>query len=1164
MSKSNRKTADTGVAPSSSSSWIPSDGASTSPSSSIGFGIELVAGIMRRLRHYQRYVLAGRQSMHTYHTNGMYGIRTYMCMLTRYAHAEEGIARVRSSVAQCGEKGGPGGGGDGHIQRLRKDVVDLRRELTSLVRYGGLVKLSAVLSYFLRGESIYEYCESDPHNRCEVLLRHFHTVHCSTRKGPPTRSCTSNWMAVEALPHDIIDAQYGQMAQPCVPHVSNTLLLHVHGCRLHFYDHATNRLLTLDGYVDNIDASTYEHPYVAYKMSTLRACKKMKTRYYMRMLATMSLRDALVHDKNTVLQHYSGVHNRFKAIKQQKISQTIMLFDKGCTYDRYRMIHMFMLDVDASAMLDSSYIAYLLYDLLSTNTMSTLDTNEQRQVFDCFVYQMKMSFKQVMHSTVEYTRRIMDLDHESIPYEQQICLMKCSDYVKQKAMVKFKEIKGRSDDSSCKAKQYLDGLLRIPFGQYYTEDIMRHRHENIDLYRTLVESYNTIAPTNGSAVIGFVEDRVTNADITRNIDSIRTEYCERLKTYVWGQVGPAMHGIDRETLTTVVCKVNGMLKASAGACGKKMKIRHSGKTKEYMVKELMSFVGWCIENHATLLLEVTHLMNVRLSVDYGTICTLASRISENTAHISRYMRDVGRILDDAVYGHEEAKSGMQRVIAQWINGEPSGRCLGFEGPPGCGKTSFAKNGVARCLCNADGRTRPFAFVALGGSSNASFLEGHSYTYVGSTWGKVVDILIENKCMNPIIFIDELDKISRTEYGKEINGILTHLIDSTQNSEFYDKYFAGVPLDLSRVLFIFSYNDVSQIDKVVLDRIHRIRFDALSLEDKLVVVRRHMLPQLLREVGLEGHVEMSDEVVEYIIMNHTRESGVRKLKELLYEVVSEINLAYLKDSESYSLPHVVTVEELRASHFRDKAVYNATTPSAASLVGVVNGLWANALKEGGILPIEARLFPTDTFLEFKLTGNQGDVMRESMNVAKTVVWSSLLTAAQRAAWSEQCKATRMQGLHVHCPEGATPKDGPSAGAAITLALYSAILDAISLWGKETEATTTTETTTTTTEATATETATTETKVAVMSRIRPWVALTGEINLRGEIGEIGGLESKILGGLSVGIREFLYPSANERDFERFKTRHPTRYDPSRVTFRSVSHIREVVDCMLVSSA
>ena len=172
-----------------------------------------------------------------------------------------------------------------------------------------------------------------------------------------------------------------------------------------------------------------------------------------------------------------------------------------------------------------------------------------------------------------------------------------------------------------------------------------------------------------------------------------------------------------------------------------------------------------------------------------------------------YISDVENILDKAVYGQSQAKKEIQRIIAQWINGEMKGYCFGFEGPPGTGKTSQAKKGISKCLMD-NNESRPFSFIALGGSSNGSTLEGHSYTYVGSTWGKIADILIETQCMNPIIFIDELDKVSKTENGREIIGILTHLTDSSQNEEFCDKYFSGIKLDLSKALFIFSYNDFS--------------------------------------------------------------------------------------------------------------------------------------------------------------------------------------------------------------------------------------------------------------------------------------------------------------------------------------------------------------------
>jgi hypothetical protein len=169
-----------------------------------------------------------------------------------------------------------------------------------------------------------------------------------------------------------------------------------------------------------------------------------------------------------------------------------------------------------------------------------------------------------------------------------------------------------------------------------------------------------------------------------------------------------------------------------------------------------------------------------------------------------YLKNVRTTLDSAVYGHKEAKVQLERIFAQWINGEAKGAVLGLQGPPGTGKTSLAKNGLSKCLKDKSGNPRPFAFLPIGGSVNGSTLVGHNFTYVGSTWGRIADVLMVSGCINPIIFIDEVDKISHTEHGREIVSILTHLTDSTQNDEFEDKYFAGIKLNLSKALIVLSF------------------------------------------------------------------------------------------------------------------------------------------------------------------------------------------------------------------------------------------------------------------------------------------------------------------------------------------------------------------------
>ena len=387
---------------------------------------------------------------------------------------------------------------------------------------------------------------------------------------------------------------------------------------------------------------------------------------------------------------------------------------------------------------------------------------------------------------------------------------------------------------------------------------------------------------------------------------------------------------------------------------------------------------------------------------------------------------------------------------------------------------------------------------MGGASNGSTLSGHNYTYVGSTWGKIVDVLMETKCMNPIIFIDELDKISKTEQGKEVIGILTHLVDYTQNQSFQDKYFTGIDIDLSKVLFIFSYNDPSLIDKILLDRIHRVKFNHLTLEDKLVICRKYILPELEEKLNIHSNVDISEEVLIHIIDNYTHESGVRKLKEILFEIYSEINLSLLNNYEDYinnDTAVVLTKEMIDTNYLKKRRKISHKLVHAKPDVGIINGLWANALGMGGIIPIECNFYPSTNFLDFKLTGLQGDVMKESMNVAKTLAWKLTPLKRQKELLKEFEKV-KSYGMHIHCPEGATPKDGPSAGTAITTVLYSRLNNI---------------------------------------KIPNHIAITGEIDLRGKVTAIGGLNLKILGGIRAGVTTFLFPEENIKDFELFKEEH-----------------------------
>ena len=481
--------------------------------------------------------------------------------------------------------------------------------------------------------------------------------------------------------------------------------------------------------------------------------------------------------------------------------------------------------------------------------------------------------------------------------------------------------------------------------------------------------------------------------------------------------------------------------------------------------------------------------------DWDAFCAVFDSTKSNwDDHIlerREYLQDVRGTLDDAVWGHKDAKNQLERLIGQWLNGKRSGEVLGLEGPPGTGKTSLAKRGLVNCFPDKDGKPRPFAFLPLGGSSNGATIEGHNYTYVGATWGRIVDILMQGGCMDMIIFIDELDKVSRSERGQEIIGILTHLTDPTQNTEFNDRYFDGIPIDLSRILFVFSYNDISLIDPILRDRITNIKTHPLSLADKVEVSKRFIVPEILEKLGYQKEdIVVPDDNIDFLVTNYTYEAGVRRLREKLFLILRELNLKRIwgNEDEIFSLPHTVNkdfIEEM----FRDNPKIMPKQISAMPRIGLVNGMFATTLGIGGIMPIEVYKSVSDTRLGLVMTGSQGDVMKQSIQCARTIAWGIMPKSIQKKV-QQGWKTDGVFGIHVHCPETSTPKDGPSAGGAITLAILSLLVDL---------------------------------------PIKNTVAMTGEIDLRGNICAIGGLYAKLTGAKRAGVTLAIIPQENYKDLE-----------------------------------
>jgi len=865
----------------------------------------------------------------------------------------------------------------------------------------------------------------------------------------------------------------------------------IYGLKLHINDLNSKQSIIIYGIVDNVIVHLLNNKYLNDKNANIK--KNLPTDLifqgdiFMKFLMSLNLKDLLINDYNNIYCKFAGYLSQHNLLKNKLISQIIKEFVSSNLFTKRNILIQLLIN---SGTYENMYIAYLLYDLLSNDSNGNIDTQEQILIFDSFTWPIREYFKDAMKKTIQYTNNLSNFDVNKIPLEQQICLMKTKDTVKEKAMIKLKEIKSKTDESGSKAKQYLDGLLKIPFEIFKKEPILDIVDQNKKLFSKIMndnETYSTI-------------------EIKKYLNEFKGDKNTVVNRFCIGNKDVLIQNIT--LINNIIVKYNNNIE----------KINYSNKNKQTLKNEIIKFFDILYNDFKYIHIIDEFDKNDENKKNRKEIFELINNFNKT----SEYMNNVRNILDCSIYGHSKAKEQIEKIIAQWINGEQEGYCFGFEGPPGVGKTSLAKKGIANCLKDDNGISRPFSFIQIGGDSNGSTLQGHNYTYVGSTWGMVTQILIDSKCMNPIIFIDEIDKVSKTENGKELIGILTHLLDPTQNDVFQDKYFNGIDLDLSKALFILSYNDVSMIDKILLDRIHRIKFDVLSIEEKIIISKKHIIPEICNKLGFVSTkneiINIEDNVLRFIVENYTYEAGVRKLKEKLFEIVGQINLDLLKNNDTFiNLPINITIEDIKSKYFKEKPEIIIKKINDYNSVGVVNGMWANSSGQGGTLQINAKFFPSNKFMELKLTGLQEKVMQESMHVSQTLAWN-LTSLSQQQELREKYDNKFKYGIHIHVGDGSISKDGPSGGVAITTVIYSILNDKL---------------------------------------IKSNIALTGEIDFNGGVNQIGGLDLKILGSIKSGVNEFIFPKENMKDFDNFMDKYKNNEILNNVKFHPVRNICEVFE-------
>lgn len=459
------------------------------------------------------------------------------------------------------------------------------------------------------------------------------------------------------------------------------------------------------------------------------------------------------------------------------------------------------------------------------------------------------------------------------------------------------------------------------------------------------------------------------------------------------------------------------------------------------------------------------------SIIKGYIDTLMSLPWGNYTKDNTDLNKSKKILDNSHYGLEKIKERIiEYLAAKQMSGNLTSPILCFVGPPGTGKTSLASS-IAKSL------NRKFVKISVGGVNDEAEIMGHRRTYVGASPGKIIQTIKKAKSFNPVFLIDEVDKMTKDIKGDPASALL-EILDKEQNKYFVDNYIEE-EVDLSDVIFILTANYINQIPEPLKDRLEIIELSSYTEYEKLDIAKRHLLPKLLHEYGInKNNILIPDKTILTIIRNYTKEAGVRELERLLSTIIRKVVKSIIITGDKNVLYKIFdnTLEK-----YLGIKKYSYMSKALDKEIGVVNGL-AYTEYGGDVLPIEVIYYKGKGNL--KLTGSLGDVMKESASIALSYIRSNSKTFDINEDLFDKID------IHIHVPEGAVPKDGPSAGIALTTALISALKK---------------------------------------KGISNTIAMTGEITLRGKILPIGGLKEKVIGANRSGVKTVILPKENEKDIE-----------------------------------
>lgn len=670
-----------------------------------------------------------------------------------------------------------------------------------------------------------------------------------------------------------------------------------------------------------------------------------------------------------------------------------------------------------------------------------------------------------------------------------------------------------------------EGFLKADLEEYiYKEEIEKDNSELLALKKVLIEYFETYIASLGNDAMDEIGYKLSEVDnfqslvdvILFHLDLNPKEYYNFLKT---------LDTKERMLELIRVLKREIELKDIAIDIEKKVTDNINKSQKEYYLREKMDVIKKEInetngkasseadeyriklkklkidkEAKESIAKDIDRIDSLpEMSPDYGVLAAYLDFVFslpwDKKSKDEIDIKKATKILDDDHYGLTDVKERILEAIAvRAKKKDAKGSVICLVGPPGVGKTSIAKS-------IASSMDRKFVSMRLGGVTDESEIRGHRRTYVGAMAGRIMTNLSRIGVKNPVFLLDEIDKLGHG-YNGDPSSALLELLDPEQNDKFIDRYL-DLPFDLSDVFFITTANDANEIPDALYDRLEVIEIPGYTLNEKLSIAKKYLVKKEMENTGLnEDELTISDAVLEIIIRNYTREAGVRELERLIGKICRRAVKEILEGKDKVRVSKTNYEKYLGRIRFLDDEL------EKEDQVGLVNGLaWTSV---GGVmLQVEASVMEGKGNLDF--TGSLGDVMKESCQAALVYIRSNAQSLGIRGKFYEN------KDIHVHFPEGATPKDGPSAGITITTAMASAL---------------------------------------TKKKVRSDIAMTGEVTIRGNVLAIGGLKEKALAAYSYGIKNVIIPKANERDI----------YDipkeiREKINFIKVSNVAEVIKEALV---